>query len=195
MNAPLSLPEAREKALALLQEIVRRMGFEATVQAREQGEDEVLLQVSSPDASRLIGREAQMLNALQYIVNRIMRAQYDSDVHCVVDVELYRERRKDRLLKDAFDAAEQVRRAGRPYTFAPLGSADRRTIHQAFRDDADLETVSGSEDEDGRKRVTLRLRAPPSSATPPPAVAAEAPSVGPEEAASPAAAEESPPAT
>ena len=167
MNDTLSLPEAREKALALLQEMVRRMGFEATIQAREQGEDEVLLQVSSPDASRLIGREAQMLNALQYILNRIMRAQYGTDAHCIVDVELYRERRRDRLLKEAFEAAEGVRRTGRPYTFAPLGAADRRTIHQAFREDADLETLSGDEDEDGRKRLSLRLREAPAQAAPP----------------------------
>ena len=170
MTSAIPLAEARDRARKLLEGLLTQMGFEATVDAREQGEDEVLLQIASPDASRLIGRQAQMLESIQHVLNLMLRTQQGPGVHCVVDIELYRERRKDRLLKEAFDAAEIVRRTGREYVLPPLAAQERRIVHQALKTQEDLETVSREPDEEGRKCIAIRLRAE----------AAPAPEAGPE---------------
>ena len=183
------LTQACDKAKELLTELFARMEFEATIEAAGQGDDEVLLKVESPEASRLIGRQAQMLDAIQHLLNRMVRGRTPlAEVHCVVDVEGYRTRRHERLVEEAREAAARVRQGGRPYVFAPLGAAERRQIHQELRDEADLETYSEAPDELGHKRLVVRLRAGAAPAAPAPAAA---PSAAPVSAAPAAPAAES----
>jgi spoIIIJ-associated protein len=42
-------------------------------------------------------------------------------------------------------AAEKVRKTGTPYQFAPMSSRERRIVHLALRDEADLHTESEGE--------------------------------------------------
>ncbi|MBU0678208.1 MAG: KH domain-containing protein [Verrucomicrobia bacterium] len=154
-----------EKAKVRLLEILKLMQFEAAVEVLEGSEDEVLLHIESPDAGRLIGRGATMLYALQYILNRIMSRQEDSSIHCVVDVERYRERRKEQLLQMAGEAADEVEKTGRSVSLPLMGAADRRIVHQALADRAGVVTDSGEATADGRKHVTVsssELETPPS---------------------------------
>ncbi|MBN1269738.1 MAG: KH domain-containing protein [Kiritimatiellae bacterium] len=150
--------QATAQAQEELESLLRLMGFEARVEAFVQGDDEILLHIESPDAARLIGRGAQVLDALQYILNRTLYQRNAEALHCVVDVERYRERKKDHLLKETLEAADRVRQSGKPFRLAPMRAGERRIVHQALRDDPDLETYSEEPDEEGRKRVVIRLR-------------------------------------
>lgn len=157
--------EVRERAQQVLGDLLRLMGFEGRIDGFEQGQEEVLLHIESPDASRLIGRDAQMLNALQTIVNRIVFRGVEQSIRCTVDVERYRERRKDRLVQMANEAADEVRRTGRPVKLTPMNSHDRRVIHQALKDDSAVQTYSEKLEEEGRKLVVVA----PAGDQPPPA--------------------------
>lgn len=150
-----SVKKSREHAQTILQDILRLMGFEAKVEAFDQPENEVLLHVDSPDAGRLIGRDAQGLEALQLVVTRMTGRQPEQPVRFIVDVERYRERKKDRLLKMALDAADQVRQTGHPVKLPPMNAADRRIIHHAIMDQKDLRTWSEVLDGESEKRVVV----------------------------------------
>ena len=141
-------------------EILNLMGFEHTVEAFPAPDDEVLLHIESPDAARLIGRNAQVLEALQLVLSRVMRQERKGGDRCqyVVDIERYRERKKDRLLKKALEAAEEARQSGAPVSLPAMGSADRRVVHQALRDIPDVETHS-EEDADGKRWVVVAPKA------------------------------------
>lgn len=154
MSEQVSSNEAKDKAAVVLGELLRQIGFEAKIETFTQ-EDEILLHIESPDAARLIGRGAQVLDALQLLLNRMMIRQVENPPHCVVDVERYRERKKDRLLQQALEAAEEVRQTGRAVTLPPMGASDRRVIHQALRDNTSVHTQSGEPDEHGQKRVVI----------------------------------------
>lgn len=163
-----SVKKSREQALAFLQDILRLMGFEAKVEAFDQPENEVLLHVESPDAGRLIGRDAQGLEALQLVVTRMAGRQPEQPVRFIVDVERYRERKKDRLLKMALDAAEQVRQTGHAVKLPPMNSSDRRIIHHAIMDKKDLRTWSEVLDGENEKRVVVDKAEPSvTNGTPP----------------------------
>jgi spoIIIJ-associated protein len=138
-----------------LEQLLERMGYgDAAVEAFDDGDD-VLLHVESPDAGRLIGRGAQVLDALQYILNRI-RFQRDREaLHCVVDIERYRERKRDRLLKEALEAADTVEETGRPFKFSPMQAGDRRIIHRALKKRDTVETESEPVGDEGLKRVVV----------------------------------------
>ncbi len=150
-TSSLSQKDAQQELEALLQ----LMGYEAKVETLDEEEGEVLLHIESEDAARLIGRGAQVLDAIQYVVNRILFKRDREAFHCIVDIERYRERRKDKLIKEAHDAAEAVRSTGRPIKLAPMRAADRRTIHQALKNEPGVETYSEKTNEEGRKRVVI----------------------------------------
>lgn len=150
-----SVKQCRERAQTILQDVLRLMGFEAKIEAFDQPEHEVLLHIDSPDAGRLIGRDAQGLEALQLVLNRMIGRQAEQPVRFIVDVERYRERKKDRLLKMAMDAADQVRQTGRAVKLPPMNSSDRRIIHHAIMDQKDLRTWSEVLDGDNEKRVVV----------------------------------------
>ncbi|RKX33132.1 MAG: single-stranded DNA-binding protein [Verrucomicrobia bacterium] len=153
MPVPATAPE---KARAELERIVELMGFEAEIQVFEQEGGNLLLHIESPEAARLIGKHAQVLNALQYLLNRILFSSGMQGIFCSVDVERYRERHRDRLLQEAFAAADQVRRTGRPVRLRPMPAADRRVIHQALKDHRDIHTESEKAAQQGMKRIVIR---------------------------------------
>ncbi len=150
-----SVQQVVDHAKTVLEDILRLMSFEAKVEVFSQAEGEVVFHVESADAGRLIGRGAQVLDALQFLLNRMTIRQQEPSVHCVVDVERYRERRKDRLLQDAFSAVERVVREGAPVKLEPMGAADRRIIHQALKENPQVETYSEPCGDEGRKCVVV----------------------------------------
>ncbi len=140
MNTPVS--PGGESPKEKLQRLLQYMGFETTVDQFDEKDGEILLHVSTPDAALLIGRNGQVLAALQTVINRMIRSAPDQRVRYVVDIERYRERRKDKLLKMAYDAAERVLQTGRSVKLPPMNAHDRRIIHQALKDRAGVKTAS-----------------------------------------------------
>ena len=161
MSEQNSVKRSREQAQSILRDLLRLMGFEAKVESFDQAENEVLLHIESPDAGRLIGRGAQGLEALQLMVNRMTGRQIEQPVRFLVDIERYRERKKDRLLKMALDAAEQVRQTRQPVKLPSMNASERRIIHQSLKDAKDLRTYSEVLGKENEKRVVVD-RAEPS---------------------------------
>jgi spoIIIJ-associated protein len=155
MSEPQSIQRSREQAQTVLRDLLRLMGFEAKVESFDHADNEVLLHIESPDAGRLIGHGAQGLEALQVVINRMTGRQAGQRLHFIVDIERYRERKKDRLLKMALNAAEQVRRTGRPEKLPPMNASERRVIHQALKDRKDVRTWSETLGDKREKQVVV----------------------------------------
>jgi spoIIIJ-associated protein len=147
---PAQPKETLEKVLALL-------GFEAAVEEHKM-DDGVLLDVKTEDAGRLIGRQGQTLTDLQYITNRLLFQQDTSAPKVMVDVGAYRAQARDALVKRAQEAAEKVRRWGDVVEMEPLNAFDRRVVHQALKDDPDVETQSVEVDGTDKKAILFRSR-------------------------------------
>ena len=148
--------QATENARTTLQNILQLMGFEARIESHlGEAEGEVLFHVESNDAARLIGRGAQVLQALQFVLNRMLHRPEKPGPHFVVDVEHYRERQKGRVLNDALDAARRVEVGGAPVILPPMGSSERRIVHQALRDNPKVKTYSQPEDAQGMNCVVV----------------------------------------
>ena len=140
-----------------LEKILASLGFPATVE-EHQLEEGVLLDVKTDDAGRLIGRQGQTLSDLQYITNRILFQQDASAPKIMVDVGGYRAQAREALVKKAKDAAEKVRRWGDTVELEPMTAFDRRVVHQALKDDPDVETHSAEVDGTDKKAILLRPR-------------------------------------
>lgn len=140
---------------ATLQKILDLLGFTATVEEHHM-EDGMLLDVKTEDSGRLIGRQGQTLSDLQYLTNRMLFQQDPAAPKVMVDVSGYRAQARDALVKKAKEAAEKVRRWGDVVELEPLNAFDRRIIHQALKDDPNIETHSVEVEGTDKKAILLR---------------------------------------
>ena len=114
-----------------------------------------IIDLAGEDSGLLIGRRGQTLQALQFLVNLIVRKQFEG-VRVVLDVENYRQRREFQLRDMAIKVAARVTQTNRSITLEPMPPADRRIIHTSLTDNPDVSTESTGEGE-GRK-VTIMPR-------------------------------------
>jgi spoIIIJ-associated protein len=147
---PAQPKETLEKILALL-------GFPSTVEEHKM-DDGILLDVKTEDAGRLIGRQGQTLADLQYVMNRLLFQQDPSAPKAMLDVGGYRAQAREALVKRAQEGAEKVRRWGDAVEMEPMNAFDRRVVHQALKDDPDIETHSVEVEGTDKKAILLRPR-------------------------------------
>ena len=86
------------QAKVILEEILKTLGFEATVEEHEL-DDGVFLDVKTEDSGRLIGRQGQTLSDLQYITNRILFQQDPTTPKVLIDVGGYRAKAREALVQ------------------------------------------------------------------------------------------------
>ena len=140
-----------------LEKILETLGFTATIEEHEL-EEGLLLEIKTDDAGRLIGRQGQTLSDLQYITNRLLFQQDATAPKVMVDVGGYRAQAREALVKKAKNAAEKVRRWGDTVELEPMTAFDRRVVHQALKDDPDVETHSVEVEGSEKKAILLRPR-------------------------------------
>ncbi len=140
-----------------LEKILATLGFPGGVEEHKM-EDGLLLEVKTEDSGRLIGRQGQTLADLQYITNRLLFQQDQSAPKVMVDVGGYRAQMREALVKKAKEAADKVRRWGDAVELEPLNAFDRRIVHQALKDDPDVETHSVEVEGTDKKVLILRPR-------------------------------------
>jgi spoIIIJ-associated protein len=138
-----------------LQHLLETLGFQATVE-EHQFEDGLMLDVKAEDSGRLIGRQGQTLSDLQYLLNRLLFQHDQTAPKVMVDVGGYRSQAREALVKKAKDAAEKVRRWGDVVELEPLSAFDRRIVHNALKDDPNVETHSVEVEGTNKKAVLLR---------------------------------------
>ncbi|NCP86697.1 MAG: protein jag [Anaerolineae bacterium CG_4_9_14_3_um_filter_57_17] len=139
-------------------ELLARMKLTATVTvsygaADLSGEKNILVDIRGDDLSVLIGRRAETMNALQYILGLIVSKQTEAWVQVTVDVEGYRARREQQLRQLARRMAEQAICTGKRQVLEPMSSAERRIIHLELREVP--EVISESVGEDPNRKVTI----------------------------------------
>jgi len=157
--------EADRSAVILAKEILQRlldlMEISASVELKgssssaETGRVPIALDISGEDLGILIGRRGQTLSSLQYLVYLMVSHQRKARVYLSIDVEGYRERRREALRNLALRMAERVKATGTPVTLEPMPAGERRIIHMALQDYSGVTTESIGEGE-SRKVTILR---------------------------------------
>jgi spoIIIJ-associated protein len=132
-------------ARGVLEKILSLIPIEATVEAERLDEGRINLTINGDRSGLLIGRKGKTLDALQFIVSKIVNKALDKKMDVVVDSEDYRRRREDSLTQLAKNMGDKVKRAQKAVTTAPLNPHDRRIVHLTLQDDPELETRSRGE--------------------------------------------------
>ncbi|MGD2124599.1 MAG: RNA-binding cell elongation regulator Jag/EloR [Desulfobacteraceae bacterium] len=138
------LDEGVRIAEETLRNILALIPVEATVSA-DQGDGRINLHIEGDRSGLLIGRKGKTLDALQFIVNKIVNKALDRKLNIVLDSENYRKRRKDSLTQLALKMGDKAKRIKKPVTTNPLNPHDRRIVHLALKEDEGLDTKSRGE--------------------------------------------------
>lgn len=124
-----------ESAREVLGEILTRMGLVAQVEVKEDDEH-IVLDVKGPESGLVIGKQGQTLDALQYLVARMVHRGADAEGSfgklIIVDTESYRERRREALVELAERLGDKAIRTQRPVAVNPMSPHDRRIMHLAL---------------------------------------------------------------
>jgi spoIIIJ-associated protein len=122
----------------------------ANVKVREES---VLVDLYGDDVPLLLGRNGELLNALEYLANKIYGRQLSADNKIFFDSEGFRGMRERELQLMAKHAAERVRVSKRPFVFEPMPPGERRIVHLALAEQSGVRTESHGEGED--RKVTV----------------------------------------
>jgi len=143
-----------DMAAELLEELLDKMGVDAEIEIRE--EDPITLNVIGEDLGILIGRRGETLSALQFVLNQMLNQRIGDWLGVVVDAEDYRLRREDQLRGLARRMADRARYYRQAVTLDPMPPNERRIVHMALAEHAQVDTHSVGEGDDRRVVITPR---------------------------------------
>lgn len=136
------LPEEPiERVRAILERIVEELDLDADVDVSE-GDDEISASVEGEDVGLLIGRHGQTIDAVQLLCYQAAYRGLSERKRVTVDAAGYRVRQGESLRRQADVAAEDAIRRGGPIELEPMGSNERRVVHEHLRDRSEIETYS-----------------------------------------------------
>ncbi|TMK38586.1 MAG: hypothetical protein E6G66_18375 [Actinobacteria bacterium] len=157
-GSDVSLEEQAELAEAFTRGLVERFGVPATVAARAEGDDDVMVDIEGHDLGLLIGPRAATVDAIQELVRTAVQRRiggHGARIH--VDVAGYRARRQEALAEFARQAAQRALESGRDQVFEPMSPVDRKIVHDIVNEIEGVATIS--EGEEPRRRVVIKALA------------------------------------
>jgi spoIIIJ-associated protein len=139
------LEHLAQEAREVLIRVLELMDERAEVVRTNGDPESVELEIKGDGSGILIGRHGQTLDALEYLVNRIVARRIRDAAPVVLETESYRARRRQQLHRMALSMGERAKRDHRPMTLDPMPPRDRRVVHLALKDDPMLTTRSSGE--------------------------------------------------
>jgi len=136
--------ESAELGKYVLQKVVDFITDDAVISVTHKN-GKILYEISEGNTAVLIGKRGQTLEAMQYLVEKIINKQSQERIRVEVDIEGYLQGRRERLEKLAYRLSEKVKKTGKPLTAGQFNAHDRRIIHITLKEDREVRTHSVGE--------------------------------------------------
>ena len=147
------LEDARDDALDFLEGLLDAMEADGEVAADIQEDGTVAATITGGDGGLLIGSRGQTLEAIQELLRTVVQRQAQTRVRVTLDVEGYRERRREAVRRLAEQAAERAAEDGE-VELEPMNAYERKIVHETI---AGIEGISSfSEGQEPRRRVLIQ---------------------------------------
>lgn len=134
--------KALQEAKQYLQSITQQMGIDDLKMDVSQKQKTIHIQLSSNKAALLIGKRGQTLNSLQLVTQLVIQKYATRYLTLDLDVENYRQKRKEALVELAHRLADQAVSTGKSVDLEPMPSSERKIIHHALSYRLDVDTFS-----------------------------------------------------
>jgi len=151
-----TLKESSSKvAIEFLQKVFQKMGVSAEIEAEEY-DDTLFLEIKAEDSGIIIGRRGETLDALQYLVSLVVNKNKENYKKVSIDIENYRHKREETLVRLANRLAERVVKYKKSITLEPMNPYERKVIHSTLQDNKYVETYSVGNDPNRKVVITLK---------------------------------------
>ncbi len=150
-----------QSGIQWLSQLLEHQGLEATVTGEhvddELGDSSFWLTIEDSSLTQaqidgLLGERGRVLDAIQYLANTVLNIGQAPEAQQSYTIELqgYRQQRRDELKAIAEEAAERVLASGGEHEVSNLSSAERRQMHTLLKAYGGLETFSRGREPDRR---------------------------------------------
>ena len=136
-----------EFGIKFLNDFGERIGLSFNVKVSRINEklDRVIFLIQCNDGDILIGKDGEILEGLQHILRLAIAKKFKDNLKILVDINGYREKRKNTLTIMAKRLADKAKRTGRKHKTDPLNPYERRIIHTLFKHNRNITTKSEGE--------------------------------------------------
>jgi spoIIIJ-associated protein len=142
-------------AKEFLLDILGKMNIDAEFEI-EEDEESVLIKILGQDIGIIIGRRGETLDSLQYLTSLVVNKNREFYKRVTVDIENYRQKREDTLIKLSERLAEQVVKYKKSVTLEPMNPYERRIIHSTLQNHKYVETYSVGEEPN--RKVVIKIK-------------------------------------
>jgi spoIIIJ-associated protein len=144
-----------DKAKEFLMEVFQKMDVDADVLTQEDKES-VTIKITGDNIGILIGRRGETLDSLQYLTSLVVNKNKQNYKRVIIDIENYRQKRKETLIKLANKLAERVVKYKKSITLEPMNPYERRIIHSSLQNHKYVETHSIGDEPNRKVMITLK---------------------------------------
>lgn len=143
-------PEDAAKLGDILKLLAKQSGLDAEIVVGELQGKYINLSIDGKEAGYLVGKNGEVLNSLQYLINLIAKQQLGNGVRVTLDGNDYRKKRAESLTALAEKIADKVKERGEEAVLEALPAFERRVIHKALQEIEGVTTYSEGEEPDRR---------------------------------------------
>ena len=150
-----SIEDQADAAEDFVSGLVSAMGLSASVTSTIVDDEIIEVEVEGSELGLLVGPKAATLSAIEELTRAVVQREaggYAARVR--VDVGGYRAKRREALSAFTLTVVDEVVSTGEERAMEPMGSIDRKTVHDTVSDLDGVETAS--EGEDPRRYVVIR---------------------------------------
>ncbi|MDW7673088.1 MAG: RNA-binding cell elongation regulator Jag/EloR [Bacillota bacterium] len=145
----------KENVLKFLEPLYTHYQIKPEVKVEEKN-GQIHVNMTGKDLGVLIGRRGDTLDALQYWLNLAINKKTDDRVKVMLDIEGYRSKREETLIRLAKKLSQKVKQTKRRVILEPMNPYERSIIHTALQDDSDVQTFS--EGDEPYRKVVISLK-------------------------------------
>ena len=143
-------PEDAAKLGEILELLAQKSGLDAEIVVGELQGKYINLSIDGKEAGYLVGKNGEVLNSLQYLINLVAKQQLGNGVRVTLDGNDYRKKRAESLTALAEKIADKVKERGEEAVLEALPAFERRVIHKALQEIEGVTTYSEGEEPDRR---------------------------------------------
>lgn len=149
-----TLSDSNQYLIDFTKELLSKMGFSyGNLEINTTGKIHHIEIKNAIEAGHIIGKDAKLLDSIQYLLNQLVNRSPESSFKVQLDVDGYRNRRREALLNKVSSISGKVKKRKKSITLEPMHSAHRRIVHQFIEKEPDLKTMTVGKGE--FKRVVI----------------------------------------
>jgi spoIIIJ-associated protein len=151
-------PEVARQVADYVDYLLRRLRLNVQAVLRGTHGRYVEVEMVGRDVPILVGKNGEVINQLQFLLNLVAPRATGLDARIVLDGAGWRRRRTERLRNQVIAIANEVKKRREEAVLPPMPPHERRIVHQTLKDDPEVMTYS--EGEEPNRYVVISPREP-----------------------------------